>query len=73
MGGYDGYINVVRSDNSWDYAAGSLFLEEAGGELHMIVGKKLDVSKSHRLYIAGNRALTHNLVTLLHKEITALL
>lgn len=61
MGGYDGYVNVSRSDNPWDYAAGSLFLEEAGGLLQLLTSKNLDVANVERTYIAANPVLCDRL------------
>ena len=65
MGGYDGYVNIVRSDNPWDYAPGSLFLEEAGGTLHLLSGKELDYKRADRRYIAANKVLCEKIEEIL--------
>lgn len=67
MGGYDGFVNVARSDNSWDYAPGTLFLEEAGGKLLLIEGKMIDASGADRKYIAANPDLANKLRDLIAK------
>jgi myo-inositol-1(or 4)-monophosphatase len=67
MGGYDGYINLIRSDNPWDYAPGSLFFEEAGGKLHLLGGRKFGGNQLARHYIAANHELVEKLLPLIGK------
>ena len=57
-GGIDGYINM--GTNLWDYAAGALLVEEAGGKLTCFDGTKWENTERH--FVASNNHIHESLL-----------
>ncbi|HML96422.1 MAG TPA: 3'(2'),5'-bisphosphate nucleotidase [Thermodesulfobacteriota bacterium] len=62
------------TEKIWDHAAGSLIVEEAGGKVTDVTGKKLDFSRGRTLSenkgVIGTNGLVHDRVLAAVKEVT---
>ncbi|MBW2980881.1 inositol monophosphatase [Candidatus Woesearchaeota archaeon] len=61
----DADIYMEHSTNPWDVAAGLLIIEEAGGKVTTLDGKKHDISEKG--FVASNGKLHNNIITITKK------